>query len=54
MKCPNCGVEMNQHAVKIDYTAALREPQAADPVLGGVLEEFHTCKCGSGASRRAN
>jgi len=53
MKCPDCGADMNHHAEKIDYTAALRDPKASDPVLGGVIEEFHTCpKCGAGASRR--
>jgi ribosomal protein S27AE len=55
MKCPNCGADMNQHAEKIDYTAALRDPKAIDPVLGGIIEEFHTCpKCGISASRRGN
>jgi len=55
MKCPNCGSDMNQHAEKVDYTSALRDPKAVDSDLGGVIEEFHTCpKCGSGASRRGN
>ena len=54
MKCPNCGAEMNQHAEKIDYTAGLKDPQFIDPVMGGVIEEFHTCqKCGSNGTRRA-
>jgi predicted RNA-binding Zn-ribbon protein involved in translation (DUF1610 family) len=53
MKCPNCGADMNRHAEKVDYTAASNDLQAIDPVLGGVIEEFHTCpKCGSNASRR--
>jgi len=34
---------MNRHAEKIDYRAALADPTAADPWLGGVLDEFHTC-----------
>ncbi len=47
MICPPCGVEMNYHADKLDYTAALTEPEKIDPDLGGVLEEVHTCpKCG--------
>jgi ribosomal protein S27AE len=55
MKCPDCGADMNQHAEKIDYSVALRDPKAVDPVLGGVVEEFHTCpKCGAGATRRGN
>ena len=54
MVCPDCGVEMNRHAEKVDYTS---EPAAADPPdpdLGGTLEEFHTCpECGRTHSRRA-
>jgi hypothetical protein len=47
MECEDCGVVMNHHADKIDYNAALEEPEAADPVLGGMLEEAHTCPaCG--------
>jgi predicted RNA-binding Zn-ribbon protein involved in translation (DUF1610 family) len=54
MICPNCGTEMNYHAEKIDYAAALTDPQAMDPDLGGVVEEVHTCPgCGSIAMRRA-
>jgi C4-type Zn-finger protein len=58
MICPNCGAEMNHHAEKIDYTAALDEPQAAeriDPYFGGVVDEVHSCAgCGSTATRRAS
>jgi ssDNA-binding Zn-finger/Zn-ribbon topoisomerase 1 len=55
MVCPDCGVEMNYHAEKIDYTAALDDPTAIDPDLGGVLEEAHTCPdCGKTALRRAS
>jgi predicted RNA-binding Zn-ribbon protein involved in translation (DUF1610 family) len=47
MICPDCGVEMNHHAEKIDYMAMLTEPDKVDPDLGGVLEEAHTCPgCG--------
>jgi hypothetical protein len=47
MKCIECGVEMNQHAEKIDYGAGLSEPGAFDPDFGGVVEEVHTCPgCG--------
>ena len=54
MICPDCGIEMNYHAEKIDYTAALTDPDAVDPDLGGVLEEVHTCPgCGNIGSRRA-
>ena len=54
VKCPACGAEMNHHAEKIDYTAALADPNAMDPELGGVMEEVHTCpKCGDVETRRA-
>ena len=47
MKCPDCGVDMNYHAEKINYTAMLSEPDAIGTELGGVIEEFHTCpECG--------
>jgi len=47
MICPNCGIEMNQHAIKIDYSASWENPAATDPVFGGVLQEAHTCpECG--------
>jgi predicted RNA-binding Zn-ribbon protein involved in translation (DUF1610 family) len=43
--CPNCGAEMNHHAMKIDY--GTDDPSLVDPVFGGVLKEAHTCpKCG--------
>lgn len=54
MICPDCGVEMNHHADKIDYTAALNEPEAVDPDLGGIIEEAHTCpECGNMMARQA-
>lgn len=54
MMCPDCGVEMNHHADKIDYTAALEDTDALDPQLGGVIEEAHTCPlCGQTALRKA-
>jgi hypothetical protein len=54
MICPDCGVEMNRHAEKVDYTAEPSEADPPDPDLGGVLEEFHTCpQCGRTRTRRA-
>ena len=54
MMCPECGLEMNYHAEKLDYTAALTDPEAVDPDLGGVLEEVHTCPgCGQIGTRKA-
>lgn len=47
MICPDCGVEMNHHADKIDYTAGLEEGARLDPAFGGVVKEAHTCPvCG--------
>jgi ribosomal protein S27AE len=54
MICPACGAEMNHHAEKVNYQAALENPELIDPDFGGVLMEFHACpKCGEGASRRS-
>jgi len=53
MKCPDCGVDMNHHAEKIDYTAMLAEPDSIDPDLGGIVEEVHTCpECRKTETRR--
>ncbi len=41
MTCPNCGAEMNHHAVKIDY--GVDDQTLVDKVFGGVLKEAHTC-----------
>lgn len=43
MVCPKCGTQMNHHANKLDYTAALTDLDTVDPTLGGILEEVHTC-----------
>lgn len=52
--CPDCGVEMNLHAEKVEYTDAEASGEGFDPDLGGVLEEFHTCPaCGRTHVRRA-
>jgi predicted RNA-binding Zn-ribbon protein involved in translation (DUF1610 family) len=54
MLCPTCGIPMNHHADKIDYTAALDNPAAADPAFGGLLEEVFTCPgCGRTHTRPA-
>lgn len=45
MTCPECGAEMNHHAVKIDY--GLDDSKHIDLVFGGALKEAHTCpECG--------
>lgn len=47
MTCRDCGIEMNHHADKIDYSAALEESRDVDPAFGGHVEEAHTCPaCG--------
>lgn len=55
MTCRECGVEMNLHAEKIDYTAALDDDATdVDPQLGGILEEAHACPlCGKTETRKA-
>jgi ribosomal protein S27AE len=54
MICPRCRVEMNHHCNKLVYTTDPQNAGQADPSLGGIIEEFHTCpKCGDGASRHA-
>ncbi|MCI0391711.1 MAG: hypothetical protein MOB07_23455 [Acidobacteria bacterium] len=47
MVCPNCKVEMNFHAMKIDYTQTTNKPESVNHEFGGILEEFRSCpKCG--------
>jgi hypothetical protein len=54
MICPCCKVEMNHHCDKLVYATDPQDAGQADPDLGGIIEEFHTCpKCGTGASRHA-
>jgi ribosomal protein S27AE len=49
MKCPSCGVMMNFHAEKVDYSMTLKE---SDNSLDGLIQEFHTCpECGRSGSR---
>jgi predicted RNA-binding Zn-ribbon protein involved in translation (DUF1610 family) len=51
MICPTCGVEMNHHADKVDYS--LDDQELIDPDFGGVLEEAFTCPlCGKTDVRR--
>jgi predicted RNA-binding Zn-ribbon protein involved in translation (DUF1610 family) len=55
MVCPDCGVEMNRHAEKVEYADAGADAEGFDPALGGVLEEFHACPdCGRTHARRAS
>ncbi|MDQ3819141.1 MAG: hypothetical protein M3362_15895 [Acidobacteriota bacterium] len=53
--CPDCGVVMNHHAEKIDYTRPPDESSAADARFGGILEEVHSCPaCGKTETRRTS
>jgi hypothetical protein len=53
MICSKCESEMNRHAEKLVDPISPQEATIADPVLGGIIDEFHTCpKCGANASRR--
>jgi len=53
MVCPTCGVTMNHHADKIDYSA-VDDRGAADPDFGGLIHEAHTCpECGQTLLRPA-
>lgn len=52
--CPDCGVEMNYHAEKVDYTESLSNLKSVDPDFGGILQEAHTCpECGKTTLRKA-
>jgi ribosomal protein S27AE len=52
MICPKCGVEMNHHAMKIDY--GVDDPELVDEVFGGAIKEAHSCpKCGRTELRAA-
>jgi predicted RNA-binding Zn-ribbon protein involved in translation (DUF1610 family) len=45
LTCPNCGAEMNHHAMKVDYD--VDDPGSIDPLFGGVLKEAYFCpNCG--------
>lgn len=52
LTCPDCGAEMNQHAIKVDYS--MQDIAETDPDFGVVLEEVHTCPaCGKTELRPA-
>ena len=51
MICPDCGAEMNHHAVKIDYGV---DDASLNSIFGGSLKEIHTCpECGRAEMRAA-
>jgi ribosomal protein S27AE len=54
MICPKCGDEMNHHADKLIDPVSSQDAKHVDTVLGGVIEETHSCPaCGAVASRIA-
>jgi predicted RNA-binding Zn-ribbon protein involved in translation (DUF1610 family) len=45
--CPDCNVDMNRHAEKLDVFAAIGVPEAWNEDLGGSIEELFCCPdCG--------
>jgi hypothetical protein len=54
MICPRCGIAMNHHAEKLIEPRTDAEAARIDPVLGGLVEEMHACRCGASASRDAS
>ena len=42
--CPHCDLEMNHHAMKIDYS--VDDPALIDPAFDAVVEEVHECPNG--------
>ena len=55
MKCSDCGVEMNHHAEKLDFSMAFSDSGETDRDFGGALEEFHTCpECGKTYSQTSH
>lgn len=50
MICADCGIEMNHHADKVDYSPG----GEIDSEFGGVIAEMHSCPgCGKTAERIA-
>lgn len=48
VRCEKCGWEMNRHAEKIDYAAALEHPKMIIKDFSGILMSFHKCpNCGN-------
>lgn len=51
MVCPDCGVEMEHHAEKIDYLNGASGE--IDSKLGGTIEEAYVCpECGKTEMRK--
>lgn len=54
MICAKCGATMNHHGDKILDPRTRDEALVLDPLLGGVVQEMHSCPgCGANATRLA-
>jgi len=54
MTCPDCGVELNQHAAKLVASVNAQETAQTDPALGPLIQEAYSCpECGKSTSRHA-
>ena len=54
MTCPDCGVELNQHAAKLVASMNAQETAQTDLALGPLTQEAYNCpQCGKCASRRS-
>ena len=52
LRCPACNLDRNFHAEKLRDPRSEDEARHVDPLLGGVLTEFHTCPgCGTVVER---
>ena len=46
--CPNCGVEMNHHANKVNEVILIQTQKALGEKFNGVIEAVYTCAtCGT-------
>ena len=51
MICPECGVQMNHHAMKLDHSLS---DAGTDDAFGAALLEVHECpECGQTELRKA-
>jgi predicted RNA-binding Zn-ribbon protein involved in translation (DUF1610 family) len=54
MTCPACNMTMIHHAEKLVDPFRPQDRALVDPVLGGIIQEVHTCpECGKAESRQA-
>jgi ribosomal protein S27AE len=52
-RCPDCGNEMNYHALRLLEPRTREDAKHVDPELGAVREEVHCCAtCGKNVALR--